>query len=92
MKTWEIYHYIYGDICDDSWYGKDCKHITLGFVVDTEDNVRLLVDKINSNRRSYYAKDEPEDELDRNYEDEDYISYKELETTTLDAIERRYIR
>ena len=33
MKTWEIYHFTYGDVCDDSYYGKEGKHRTIGFVV-----------------------------------------------------------
>ena len=92
MKTWEIYHYTYGDVCNDSWYGKERKHRTIGFVIDTEDNVKSLVDKLNVSNHSYYAKDEPEDEWDNDFYDENYISYTELKIDTLEEIEKRYIR
>ena len=92
MKTWEIYHYTYGDVCGDSWYEKESKFVTIGFVTDTEDNVKSLVERLNEKNRSYYAKDCLEDEWDCDYEDEDYISYKELKVNTLDEIEKMYIR
>lgn len=92
MKTWEIFHYTYGDTCGDSWYGKEGKHNTLGFVTDTEKNVKSLVEKLNQKNHSYYAKNEPEDEWDNDFCDEDYISYTELKIDTLEEIEKRYIR
>ena len=92
MKTWEIFHYTYGDICGDSWYGKRGSHRTIGFITDTEDNIKTLVNKLNENNRSYYAKNEPEDEFDNDYCDEDYISYAELRVSTVKEIESKYIR
>lgn len=90
IKTWEIYHYIYTDVCGDSWYGKVGRHTTIGFVTDTEDNIRTLVDKLNLNNRSYYPKNEPENNWDENYLDADYISYTEFKVSTLEEIEVRY--
>ena len=90
MKTWEIYRYTYGDVCGDSYYGKSSKHETIGFVTDTEENVKSLVEKLNQKNRSYYAKDEPEDEWDDDFLDEDYISYIEFQTTTIKEIESRH--
>ena len=90
MKTWEIYRYTYGDVCGDSYYGKSSKYETIGFVTDTEENVKSLVEKLNQKNRSYYAKDEPEDEWDDDFLDEDYISYIEFHTTTIKEIESRY--
>lgn len=90
MKTWEIYRYTYGNVCGDSYYGKSSKRETIGFVTDTEENVKSLVEKLNQKNRSYYAKDEPEDEWDDDFLDEDYISYIEFHTTTIKEIESRY--
>ena len=90
MKTWEIYHYTYGDVCSDPYYGKYGKYETIGFVTDTEENIRSLVEKLNKNNHSYYAKDEPEDECDKDFFDEDYISYNEFQTTTIKEIENKY--
>lgn len=92
MKIWEIYHYTYGDICNDSYYGKTIKHETIGFVTDTEDNIKSLVNKLNEYNHSYYADAEPEDEWDTDFLDENYISYRELKIETLEVIEKRYIR
>ena len=92
MKTWEIYHFKYGNICPDDYYGKETRRETIGFVTDTEENVKSLVEKLNKKNRSYYAKDCPEEEWDRYCEDEDYISYTELKINTLEEIEKRYIR
>jgi len=92
MKTWEIYRYTYRDVCGDSYFGKESRHRTIGFVTDTEDNVKSLVDKLNINNHSYYAKNEPEYEYDEDYLDEDYISYRELKISTLEEIESKYIR
>ncbi len=89
MKTWEIYRHIYGDVCSDSYFRKESKHITIGFATDTEDNIKSLVNKLNKYNHSYYMKDEPENEWDENYVDEDYISYKELKIETLEEIENR---
>lgn len=92
MKTWEIYRYIYEDVCGDSYYGKQSKHKSIGFVTDTEDNIKVLVNKLNERNHSYYAKSEPEDEWDDDYVDEDYISYREIKIETLEQIESRYRR
>lgn len=89
MKTWEIYHYIYRDVCGDSYYGKQSKYKTIGFVTDSEDNVKALVDRLNAINHSYYER-EPYDECDENYEDEDYIAYKELKISTIEEIENRF--
>lgn len=93
MKTWEIYNYIYEDVCGDSWYGKDVKLVTIGFVIDTEDNVKALVDEINAKRRSRYPRAKPEDEWDRDFEDADYIAYAEygnVKISTFDEIKNHY--
>lgn len=90
MKTWEIYHYTFGDVCGDCYYGKSSKYKTIGFVTDTEENVKSLVEKLNQKNCSYYEKDEPEDEWDYDFLDEDYISYIEFHTTTIKEIESRY--
>ena len=90
MKTWEIYRYIYENICSDSYYGKQSKSITIGFVSDTEDNIKSLVNKLNEHNHSYYANNEPENEWDDDYVDEDYISYRELKIETLEEIEKRF--
>lgn len=91
MKTFEIYHYTYRDVCGDSYYGKESKCRTMGFVTDTEENVKSLVDKLNLNNHSFYGKDEPEDEYDDDFCDQDYISYRELEISSIKEIERKYI-
>lgn len=90
MKIWEIYHYIYGDVCSDSYYGKEGKHKTIGYVVDTESNVKSLVDKLNAENHSYYAENVPEDEWDADSVNEDYISYKELKIETLEEIRQKW--
>lgn len=90
MKTWEIYHYNYGDVCSDSYFGKTSRCITMGFVTDTEDNVKSLVNKLNLKNHSYYAQDEPENAYDEDYADEDYISYREVRISTLEKIENIY--
>ena len=91
MKTWEIYHYIYGDVCGDSYYGKSSERKTIGFVTDKEENIKSLVKKLNQKNHSYYAKAEPEDEWDADFLDEDYISYIEFKTNTLAEIESKYL-
>lgn len=90
MKTWEIFHYTYGDICGDSYYGKRNSYRTIGFITDTEDNIKSLINKLNEYNHSYYAKNEPEDEWDKDFVDEDYISYKEVKIETLEEIENRF--
>lgn len=87
MKIWEIFHYTYGDVCNDYWYGKEGKCETIGFIIDTEDNIKSLVDKLNANNHSFYAKDAPEDDQDP---DENYISYIEIKIETIEEIENRY--
>lgn len=89
MKTWEIYRHTYGDVCGDSWYGKESRNYTLGYVTDTEDNVKALVEKLNEKNCSYYAKNEPEDDWDESYDDEDYIAYTELKAFTCDELEQK---
>ena len=96
MKIWEIYHYTYNNVCDDEWYGKTGKHKTLGFVTDSEENVKALVDKLNEKNHSYYEQPKPDNEYDEDgfwlgddYLNEDYIAYKELTISTFEEIERR---
>ena len=90
MKTWEIYRYIYGNAYEDPYCEKSSKHEIIGFVTDTEENVKSLVERLNQKNNSYYAKDEPEDEWDVDYLDENYITYVEFHTTTVKEIESRY--
>lgn len=92
MKMWEIYHYIYENVCSDSYFGKRGNYITIGFLTDTEDNVKALVDKLNKNNHSYHAKSEPEDVYDEDYDNEDYIDYRELKFSTIEEIEKRCIQ
>lgn len=75
---YEVYHYIYGDICPDSYYGKDAKNITVGIFCDTERRIKSFVDKLNEKNHSYYARKKPEDEYDYDFVDEDYYSYREI--------------
>lgn len=90
MKMWSIFHYTYGD--DAEGYGKECKTKIIGFIMETENNIKSLVDKLNERNHSYYRKDKPEDEYDFNFMDEDYISYEELKFNTLEEIENlKYI-
>lgn len=84
-KTFEIYNFIYEDVCSDSWYGKDGTYHTIGFVMDTEENVKSLVDEINAKRGSRYPH-EPEDEWDRDFDDANYIAYREVKTDSFDVI------
>ena len=90
MKIWEIYHYTYGNIVDDTYFGKKSSFRTIGFVTDTEDNIKSLINKLNEYNHSYYAKNEPKDEYDEDFVDEDYISYKEVKIETLEEIENRF--
>lgn len=89
MKTFEIYKYIYEDHCSDSWYGKSSRWDTIGFVTDTEENVKSLVDELNAARNSRFPKTEPEDEWDRDYDDANYIAYREVKISTFDDIRMR---
>ena len=88
MKTWEIYHYTYQDVCGDSYYGKQGSYKTIGFVTDSEDNVKALVAKLNTINQSYFER-EPYNGWDEDYEDEDYIAYEELKISTIEEIESR---
>ena len=90
MSTYEIYHYIYGDVCDDAYYGKSsvCHHI--GFVVATEDEVKSLVNEINAKRRCIFPKSKPSYEFDRDYNDADYITYRIVKISTFDEIRNHY--
>lgn len=92
IKTYEIYHYIYGDICSDSWFGKSSRYTTIGFVIDTESNVKSLVDSLNTERNSRYPKSEPEDEYDRDYEDADYFAYHEVKISSFAEVRDRATR
>jgi hypothetical protein len=85
MRTFEIYNYIYENVCDDSWYGKESKEFTIGFVMDTEENVKSLVDEINEKRGSVYSH-EPESEWDDDCDNENYIAYREVMIDTFDGI------
>ena len=89
MKIWEVYRYVYGDVCGDSYFGKRVSHKIIGFVSDTEDNVKCLVAKLNEKNHSYYAKNGPEYKYDENYMDEDYITYRELKIETIEEIKNR---
>lgn len=89
MKIYEIYNYIYRDICDDPYYGKQGECKTIGFVQDSEDTVKALVDRLNKINHSYYTR-EQEDEWDEDYEDENYIAYKELKISTIEEIDNRF--
>lgn len=91
MKTWEIYHYTYTNAGYDPWYGKRSNHTTIGYVTDTEDNVKSFVEKLNERNRSYYGKEEPEDEYDDDFDESDYISYVEVKINTFEELEKRYI-
>ena len=91
MKVWEIYNYIYGDVCSDTWFGKESKHYTIGFVIDTEENVKSLVEELNANRNSYYSKREPADEWDTDFEDANYIAYTEVKFSTYNEIRNNYL-
>ena len=46
MKKWDIYHYVLTN-------GKFIRE-TVGFVVDLEENVKLLVDRINAKNKENY--------------------------------------
>lgn len=39
---YEVYHYIYGDICPDSYYGKEAKRVTIGIFVTQKDELSHL--------------------------------------------------
>ena len=92
QKTWEIYNYVYQDTCGDSWYGKSSHRYHIGFLIETEENVISLVNELNSKRRSVYPKDEPEYEWDRDYDDADYITYREVNFSTMDEIRENSTR
>ena len=79
MKTYEIYHYIYEDINNDPYYGKGSTRKIIGYVIDTEENVKRLVEKLNDRNHSYYSEDG---------EDENYIFYREI-ATTITTIEQK---
>lgn len=91
---YEIYRYIYANRCDDSYYGKQTTKRIIGYVSDTEENVKNLVDKLNQLNHSYHAlklsAQEMEDYCGDDYMDEDYISYKEVKISTMEDIENRY--
>lgn len=89
MMTFEIYNFVYTDVCSDSYFGKSgtCHHI--GFVTGTEENVKSLVDELNAKRGSRYPY-EPENEWDRNWEDADYIAYRKVNTVCFDVIRGDY--
>lgn len=80
MKLYEVYHYTYGDVCNDPYFGKIRKHNTIGIFCDTEKNIKAFVDELNSSNHSYYAKKNPKDECD---EDEDYFSYFEVKPVSV---------
>lgn len=85
VGIYEIYNFVYEDVCDDSWYGKDGKEYSIGFVSDTEENVKALVDEINANRGSFYPH-EPEDEYDHDFDDANYIAYRKVFAVSFDKI------
>lgn len=87
MKTWEIYHYTYGNVCSDDWFGKESRYRNIGYVTDTEENVKEFVNKLNTQNHTYHACKEPRDEFDEDYEDEDYYDYKELRVNTIEELE-----
>lgn len=80
---YEVYHYIYEDICPDSYYGKEAKRVTIGIFCDTERRIKSFVDKLNEENHSYYAREMPEDEYDCDFVDEDYYSYCEIKPTSV---------
>lgn len=83
MKSgFEIIHVTYGDVCGDSYYGKERKKNSYGYIYAEESEVKQLVDELNKANNSYYAKDEPEDEYDYDYCDEDYFHYEEIKFET----------
>ena len=85
MKIYEIYHYTYKDVCGDSYYGKQGKCRTIGFVQDSEERVKASVDRLNEINHSYHER-EPYDEWDEDYEDEDYIAYKEIKISSIEEL------
>lgn len=91
MEMWEIYNYTYGDVCSDSWFGKEGKHYHIGFINGTEDDVKSLVAELNANRNSYWPKREPEDDYDYDFEDANYIAYSKVKISSLDEIKNHYM-
>ena len=85
MNTFEIYNYIYEDVCGDSWYGKSGTFYHIGFVMDTEENVKALVNEINAKRGSRYPH-KPESEWDRDCDDANYVAYRVVRTASFDEI------
>lgn len=79
-KMYEVYHYIYGDVCSDSFYGKSRKKETVGIYNDTEDNIKTFVAILNNINHSYYPEEDPEHEDDLNA---DYYAYKEIKPMTV---------
>ena len=89
VGLYEIYNFVYEDVCSDSWYGKDGKEYHIGFVSDTEENVKALVDEINANRGSIYPHD-PEDEYDYDCDDANYIAYHKVFVSSFDKIKENW--
>lgn len=86
MSTYVIKHVVYGDICGDSYYGKDYKTSVCYTVACDLDTIKDIVNKLNKLNKSYYGKDEPEDEFDRDYVDEDYFTFEEVAVDTPDEV------
>lgn len=74
-KTYEIYHYKYSE---DSHHRKEVKCETVGYVVDTEENVRTLVEKLNIKNNSQYS---------TSYSD--YYAFIELEISSIEELEMK---
>ena len=76
MANYIIYHCVYEDVCSDDYYGKHFTKTAEYFVTCSEEEVKAIVERLNEENHSYYSKEEPEDDYDKDFLDEDYYSYE----------------
>ena len=104
-QLFSINLYVYDDVCSDSYFGKDSKVVSSALVFDTEQKVRMAVDRLNRNIHAHW-RDRfidnkgkvvyfTEAELDEMYEwggepSEEYYYYKPVEPTSALAVVNAY--
>ncbi len=89
-ELYAIIHCIYGDICGDSYYGKEERVLSSDLVSSTKQKVEKAVSILNKSNNSYYPKSEPSDEFDTDFMDYDYYYYKKVEpATALEVVKTR---
>lgn len=94
-KIFEIYNHLYDCNFNLGYFYKRVHKVTVGYVYDTEENVKALVKQLNEMRgflTKYPDETSKWHDLSPNQKpDEDYIDYREIKISDFDTIRSFYV-